>query len=608
MSVSSARVRTITQLSKKEEREADKRPLDPRLIARLWEFTRPYASKRNWLVALVIMRSIQLPMLTWVIAAVINGPIQSRHLPRVAWGVAGFTLLALSTQFVMHFRQRLALELGESVVFDLRNAMFAHLQRMPMSFFHRTKVGRIISRMTSDIEDVRVGVQEVLFVGLVQLGQMLVAAAFMLWYDWTLFLIVLFLAPFLWGINHYFHRKLSNALRAMRDSYSRVTATLAESVLGIRVTQGFVRQDENARIFRELADDHSTYNFEVLRTHGLFLPLLDLNNQLFIATLLLVGGYRALDGSSGTDVGALVGFFFMANMFFAPVTNLGTQYNQAMTAMAGAERLFKLLDTPPEWSDSPDAKLVPRLEGQVEFDRVTFGYDPTRPVLFDISFKADPGQTVALVGHTGSGKSSIINLIAKFYLPQEGRVLIDGHEIRDITADSLHRQLGIVIQQNFLFSGTVASNIRVGKPDATDDEILDALRKLDCLDLVDVLPEGLETEVGERGASLSLGQRQLVCFARAMLADPRILILDEATSSIDVMTEYRIQKALAKLLEGRTGFVVAHRLSTIRYADLVLVLDHGRIVERGTHDDLLLVGGVYAQLYQRFTRSGTVRQ
>ncbi|MGE3316821.1 MAG: ABC transporter ATP-binding protein [Planctomycetaceae bacterium] len=607
MSISSARVRTITQLSKKEEREADKRPLDPRLIARLWKFTEPYAHKRNWLVALVIMRSIQLPMLTWVIAAVINGPIQAGSLTGIAWGVLGFTLLALSTQFVMHFRQRLALELGESVVFDLRNAMFAHLQRMPMSFFHRTKVGRIISRMTSDIEDVRVGVQEVLFVGLVQLGQMLVAAAFMLWYDWTLFLIVLLLVPFLWGINHYFHRKLSDALRAMRDSYSRVTATLAESVLGIRVTQGFVRQDENARIFRELADDHSTYNFQVLRTHGLFLPLLDLNNQFFIATLLLVGGYRMLEGSHGTDVGALVGFFFMANMFFAPVTNLGTQYNQAMTAMAGAERLFKLLDTAPEWSDSPDAKPVPRLEGRVEFAHVTFGYDPARPVLFDINFTAEPGQTVALVGHTGSGKSSIINLIAKFYLPQEGRVLLDGHEVRDITADSLHRQLGIVIQQNFLFSGTVAANIRVGKPDATNDEIKGALAKLDCLDLIDALPDGLETEVGERGASLSLGQRQLVCFARAMLADPRILILDEATSSIDVMTEYRIQKALAKLLEGRTGFVVAHRLSTIRHADLVLVLDHGRIVERGTHEELLGVGGVYAQLYRRFTRSTSPR-
>jgi len=600
-----ARIGMLTQLARKEEREADQRPLDFRLIARLWQFTRPYARLRNWLVVLVITRSIQLPCLTWVLAAVIIGPISRHDVAGVAWGVAGFAALALSTQFVMHFRQRYALELGEAVVFVLRNAMFAHLQRMPMSFFHRTKVGRIISRMTSDVEDVRVGVQEVLFVGLVQLGQMLVAALFMLWYDWPMFLIVLGLAPVLWGINHHFHRKLSTALRAMRDSYSRVTATLAESVLGIRVTQGFVRQDENARLFRELATDHSNYNFQVLRTHGLFLPLLDLNNQLFIAVLLLVGGYRVLSNDYQTDVGDLVGFFFMANMFFAPIANLGTQYNQAMTAMAGAERLFKLLDTPPEWTDAPGARDLPRVQGRVEFSHVTFGYDPARPVLFEIDFVAEPGQTVALVGHTGSGKSSIINLAAKFYLPTTGRVLIDGHDLAEITADSLHRQLGVVLQQNFLFSGTVAENIRVGKPRATDDEILDALRRLDCLDLLDALPDGLESPVGERGTNLSLGQRQLVCFARAMLADPRILILDEATSSIDVMTEARIQRALAVLLKGRTGFVVAHRLSTIRHADLVLVLDHGRLVERGTHEELLRLSGVYARLYKRFTRSQT---
>ena len=268
----------------------------------------------------------------------------------------------------MHYRQLYALELGEAVVRDLRIALFTHLQRMPMSFFHRTKVGRIISRMTSDIEDVRVGVQEVLFVSLVQVGQMAVAATFMLWYDKFLFLIVLGLAPVLWAINHVFHRKLSESLRAMRDSFSRVTATLAESVLGVRVTQGFVRQDENARLFRELATDHSGYNYSVLRTYGLFLPLLDLNNQFFIAMLLLVGGTRALSPAHATQLGDLVGFLFMANMFFSPdFSNLGTQYNQALTAMAGAERLFNLLDSPPEWCDRPDAVELQRIRGRVAF-------------------------------------------------------------------------------------------------------------------------------------------------------------------------------------------------------------------------------------------------
>ncbi len=591
----------LTRVSHEEQEESRQRPLDYHLIQRLMEFTRPYAAQRNWLVVLVVIRSIQLPALTWTVAAVIDGPIQRGDAWGVALGAAGFALLALSTQVVMHYRQRLALALGEAVVNDLRNQVFTHLQRMPMSWFQKTKVGRIISRMTSDVEDVRLGVQDVLFVTLVQVGQMIVAALCMLWYEPRLFLIVLGLAPVLWFINRQFHRRLSEVLRAMRRSYSRVVATLAESVAGVRVTQSFVRQDENAKLFRELVTDHSRYNTAVLKTHGLFLPLLDLNNQLFIAILLVVGGYLVLEPGSGASIGAMVGFFFMANMFFSPISIIGNQYNQAMTAMAGAERLFQFLDTPPEWTDPPDALHLTPLVGRVEFDRVTFAYDADRPVLHDVSFTARPGETIALVGHTGSGKTSIINLIAKFYLAQEGRVLIDDYDIRELSGESLHHQMGIVLQQNFLFHGTVAENIRVGRPTATDDEVVEAVRRLGCLDLFDGLPHGFATQVGERGVSLSAGQRQLICFARALLADPRILILDEATSNIDSETELRIQQALGVLLADRTAFVVAHRLSTIRDADQVLVLDHGCIIERGRHEDLIERDGVYASLYRRFT-------
>ena len=593
--------RSLTRFIQRED-EPRQRPLDFRLIQRLMSFTRPYAARRNWLVLMVVLRSIQLPALTWAIALVIDGPIARRDVQGVIWGAVGFALLAISTQVVMHFRQLLALRLGESVVGDLRNALFVHLQRMPMKWFHRTKVGRVISRMTSDIEDVRIGVQEVLFVSLVQVGQMIVAATAMIWYDATLFLIVLALAPVVWAVNHHFHRRMSVALRNMRESFSRVTATLAESVMGIRVTQGFVRHDENARMFEELATDHSRYNTVVMRTHGLFIPLLELNNQVFIAVLMVVGGWQVLSPDSQTNVGELVGFFFMANLFFSPISILGNQYNQALTAMAGAERLFGLLDTEPEWSDPPDAIELPRMEGRVEFQDVTFGYDADRPVLHDINFTAEPGQTIALVGHTGSGKSSIINLISKFYLPDSGRILIDGQDLLDVSQDSLHRQMGIVLQQNFLFHGTVAENIRVGKPDAAFEDVVRAVRQLDCLDLFASLPKGFDTHVGERGLSLSVGQRQLVCFARALLADPRILILDEATSSIDSHTESRLQSALKVLLAGRTSFVVAHRLSTIRHADQVLVLDHGRIVERGRHHELLAQHGVYASLYRRFAQ------
>ncbi len=594
----------LTKLGQHDDDHVESRPLDFRLIARLMGFMRPYARQRNWLIVAVMLRAVQLPALSWVLAAVINGPIQRNDVNGVAWGTAAFAAVALFTQLTMHFRQRYALELGEAVVFDLRNAIFAHLQLMPMSYFHRTKVGRIISRMISDIEDVRIGVQEVLFVSLVAAGQMGVAATIMLCLDPVLFLLVLGLAPVLWGINRYFHRKLSVVLRQMRESFSRVTATLAESVIGIRVTQGFVRQQENARLFADLVTDHSRYNTAVMRTHGLFLPLVELNSQIFVALLLVIGGWRVLTEGTASDVGELVGFFFMANVFFAPLTILGNQYNQAMTAMAGAERLFALLDREPEWQDAPDAEPVTRLEGRVEFEHVTFEYDPGRPVLHDVCFVARPGETIALVGHTGSGKTSIINLLAKFYLPTSGRVLIDGRDLNRLQSESLHRQFGLVLQQNFLFMGTVADNIRFSKPDATTNELRDVCRRLDCLDLIESLPQGFDTLVGERGGQLSHGERQMVCFARALLADPRLLILDEATSSIDPQTEVRLQKALSVLLSGRTSFVVAHRLSTIRHADQVLVLDHGHLVEHGTHQELIAAEGQYARLYERFARAG----
>jgi len=596
--------KTLTHVVRDDE--LHKRPLDMALIRRVIGLMKPHGKKRNRLFLLCVIRAVQLPVLGWVMAAAINGPITGGDPAGTMWIAGGFLLLAATTAVTFHYRLRLGLELGESVVYELRSRIFDHLQQMPMRFYNQTKLGRIISRMTSDAEAIRAGVQDVLFVSCVQGGQMFFAAAIMLFYDWVLFLVVLVMAPVLLLISNYFRHRLSEAWRNIQESFSRVTATLAESVTGIRVTQGFVREDVNADLFHDLVADHAGYNLKADRLVGVFLPLIELNNQIFIAALLTLGGYKVLVGlpfGGGTpeqQFEAIWVFFFMVPSFFGPITQIGRMYNMALTAMAGAERVFSLLDSEPERLDDADAADPLMIEGRVVFEELGFEYVPGTPVLHGINFTAEPGQTVALVGHTGSGKSTITSLISKFYLPTAGRLLIDGTDIRKIRGRALTQQIGIVLQQNFLFTGSVMDNIRIGRSGATDEEVTEAARRLDCMDLFEAMPQGLHTQVGERGGNLSLGQRQLVCFTRAMLADPRILILDEATSSVDTMTEARIQKALAALLEGRTSFVVAHRLSTVRHADVVLVLDQGKIIERGTHQELLSQAGTYANLYRQF--------
>jgi ATP-binding cassette subfamily B protein len=580
-----------------------------RLLKRVFSYARPHARLRNRLFFQVVLRSALLPLSTWAMSAVIAGPIEHRDLHGIVLGTLGFAAIALFTNWTFHYRYRYALELGEAVIHDMRNDVFGHLMRMPMSFFNKMKVGRIIGRVTSDIDSIRTGVQDVVFITVVQVGQMIIVTGMMLWYDWVLFLVVSAIAPLIYFLNKHFTRRVTEAQRKASESYSRITATLAESVSGVRVTQGFVREDVNAGYFRDLVVDQSRYNLASARTSAVFLPLLEFNSQFFIALLLIVGGWRVLDPHIHAPVGNIVQFFFLASLFFEPIKNIGNQYNAALAAMVGAERVFRLLDTKPAWTDDPEATDLPAARDEasrgmrVEFRDVSFAYDPGRVVLKNISFIAEPGRTIALVGHTGSGKTSITNLAAKMYLPASGLLLLDGHDITRIRSDSLHRQMGVVHQQSFLFEGTVLDNIRFARPDATVPEVVEAVRRLGFLDLVEMLPDGFHTQVGEGGASLSVGQRQLISFARALIADPRLLILDEATSSIDALTESRIQRALATLLSGRTSFVVAHRLSTIRQADLILVLNEGEIVERGTHDELLALGGIYQKLHTQFVQS-----
>jgi ATP-binding cassette subfamily B protein len=589
-----------------EDREADRAPLSAHLIRRIFAYTRSYRGKRNWLFVLTLVRGLQLPALAWMIGQTINGPIAGRNLPGIYLHAGIYLVLVISMVVTLHFRQRLALELGEAIAHDMRADLFRKLTAMPMSFFNKTKFGRIISRMTSDIDNVRVAVQDVVFVVTIQAVQMAVAALLMLWYNWKLFSIMLLFVPIIWIINENYRREVAHQLRKMQETWSRVTSTLAESVSGIRVTQAFVRQEINAGFFRKLVNVHGENNVGVARASAVFIPLLQMKSQLFLGAMALLGGYGALrwQGWLHMEVGDLVMFFFLANFFFDPVQVIGNQYSQALSAMAGAERYFRLIDVQPEWTDPPAARPLPPIKGYVEFQGVGFEYEPGRPVLKDISFAVEPGQTVALVGHTGSGKTTVVSLLQKFYLPTIGKILVDGHDLLQITSDSLHSQMGCVQQNNFLFAGSVIENIRFARPTASEAQVRATLVDLDCLDLLEALPHGLETLVGEKSAALSLGQRQLICFARALLADPRIIVLDEATSAIDTVTEARLQRALEALLHGRTSFVVAHRLSTIRKAGLVLVLQSGRIVERGTHTSLLAANGVYAGLHEEFVRGG----
>lgn len=367
-------------LTRHIEREEDRqRPLDFRLIARLYECTAACGPKRLWLLALVVIRALQLPALTWCLAAVIRGPVARQDTAGVLQGAGIFAVLALSTQIVLHYRQKLALQLGEAVVCNLRSRLFRHIQRMPLRWFQQARTGRVISRMTSDMEDIRAGVQDVFYVSMVQLIQMLIAAAAMIWFDRLLFLILLVLVPVIRWINHRFHARLSTALRNMRESWSRVTATLVESIVGIRVTQAFCRESVNIRAFSELAADHSAWNTGVLKTQGTFQPLLEMNSQLVTGLLLFAGGWRVLTPGSTANVGDVVGFLFMSGLFFAPIAILGTQYHQALTAMAGAERLFRLLDTEPDWTLPTTAKQPDRIFGHVEFRNVSFSWDGLKP-------------------------------------------------------------------------------------------------------------------------------------------------------------------------------------------------------------------------------------
>ncbi len=493
---------------------------------------------------------------------------------------------------------------GEQVLYHLSADMFAHLQRLSLSFYDRTQIGRVMSRLQSDVDVLEgllsSGLLSILSSVLALIG-IIVA---MLAMNVSLALLSFTVLPIMIGVTALWQKHAQRSFRLTRAAISLVNATLQENISGMRVIQSMVREDRNREEFDDLNAYNRDTNLTASKIAALVLPLVEVVAALAIVITLFYGSILISQGA--LSVGVLVAFILYINRFFDPIRDLSQQYTQLQRSGVAAERIFHILSIPVEITDRPAAKPLPQIKGDVEFRNVVFGYKPEIPVLQGLNLSIKAGQTAAIVGHTGAGKSTIASLLARFYDVQGGAVLIDGYDVREVTQASLRGQIGIVLQEPFLFTGTIYDNIRYGRLEATDAEVEEAARVIGVHDIIIQLPQSYETPIRERGRNLSVGQRQLIAFARALLADPRILILDEATANIDTFTEVLVQQGLQRLLRGRTALVIAHRLSTIKNADTIIVLQNGRIIEQGSHQELLQREGAYATLYAMGFRQSSV--
>lgn len=567
------------------------------VLRQLLRFAAPHRAELGLGLALMLASTVAGLMVPFITRRLIDVEIPNRD-------AAGLTrqCLFLGAVMVVSYlaaagQSFLLARVGQKTLFALRRDLFAHLQRLSVAYHDRHIVGITVSRVINDVGVIN----NLLSEGLVTLlGDSLLivgTVAIMLWMDVRLALITLTVLPFMILATVLFSRRARVAYRETREKVAVLVGNLAENIEGMRVIQSFAQEDTSQRQFRQRNWENRTAHVRAMSLSFVFMPLVDLLGTTATCVVLLAGGLMVAQGHA--TLGVIVAFMTYMNRLFVPIRELSQLYTTLQSATAGGERVMDLLQTRPAVSDAPEAADLPPMQGHLEFRSVGFSYEPGVEVLHDVSIEARPGETVAIVGPTGAGKTTLVNLLCRFYNPSSGTLLIDGRSVREVTAASLHRQLGFVPQEPFLFAGTVAENIAFGRGEASMEAIMTAAREAEADGFIQHLPHGYQTRVLEGGSNLSTGQRQLLSIARALLVDPRLLILDEATSSVDTGTEALIQKALARLLRGRTAVVIAHRLTTVRGAHRIYVIDQGRIVESGRHEDLVAAGGLYRRLYDR---------
>lgn len=581
----------------REEEEYERKIPDRVLIKRLAGYM--LRSKRKLVIAIaaVLLASLTGLVPPYLLKVAIDDYVVVGDFTGLAL-IAGILIGVYLVYWISDYQRTFQISwLGQNMVNEIRKQLFSHLQDLSFSFYDQSEAGRIISRVTNDTDTLSMMFAQGVVMVISDVLTLVGIVALMLLMNAHLTLVTLLVVPLLLVSTFVFQSRLRTAFRATRKKIAQVTSRLQESISGIREIQSFTRERDTIEVFRQANIENLQANVQAGKLFALLLPIIQIIGAAGTCIVLWYGGILTLSG--GITLGVVVAFLLLVTQFFRPIVELTTFYNTVQSAMAAAERIFETLDTEPEITDAPEALELPAVKGEIRFDNVTFGYDPSHPVLQDINLHIEPGKTLALVGPTGAGKSTLVKLLSRFYEPLSGTVKVDGYDVSGVTQNSLRRQMGVVLQEPFLYSGTVMENIRYGKLDATEEEVEDVAEMVGADDFIQHLPEGYNTDVGERGGRISLGQRQLVSFARALLRDPPILILDEATSSVDPHTELIIKRGLAVVLENRTSLVIAHRLSTVRNADRIIVLNNGRIVEEGNHSELMKKKGLYRRLYEK---------